>query len=390
MFTLFVFIAVLAILVLSHEFGHFIVARRNGILVEEFGFGFPPRIVGIRRLVTPWGKKWQVIWNKKQLKETVEHHTGTLYSINLIPLGGFVKIKGETGAEDGNNDPDSFAAKKVWQKAAVLSAGVLMNILLAAVLLSIGYMVGMPQVGDEVTDNGELQIVQVLPGKPAAEAGLKVGDKIIQIDGEKNLNVVKFQEYVNAHRGGVAVTVLRDGKTEVLNLHPSTLDGSDRVGIGVGIVNIGIVRYPWYKAIYHGFVATGNYLVMIFVGLYGLIKGLFVGANLEGQVAGPVGVAVLTGEAARMGFSYLIQLTALLSLNLAAVNILPIPALDGGRLFFLLWNKIFPRRISPNAEQLAHTIGFALLMLLVVVVTASDVGIFKGSISLWWSKLFKF
>lgn len=375
---------------MSHEFGHFIVARRNGIGVEEFGFGFPPRILGIRRISTENGKKWQVIWRKKQLKETLAHHTGTIYSVNLIPLGGFVRIKGEHIEEQGAHDPDSFLVKKTWQKAAVIAAGVLMNVLVATVLLSISYMVGMPQVAEgENVPNSVLKVVQVFPDRPAAAAGIQPGDNILQINGVKNPSVQNFQNYVNDHRNEeITFVVEQGGKTVEKKIRPAQLPDTDRAGIGVALVSVGTVKYSWYKAIYEGVVSTGEYLLMIFTGFWVLLKGLFGGSAPAGSVAGPVGVAVLTGQAAQLGLAYLLQFTAILSLNLAVLNILPIPALDGGRLFFIVWNRLFRRPVPPRIEQVIHTVGFMLLMFLVVLITVQDLNIFGGNFKNWWNNLF--
>lgn len=373
MFTLIIFIAVLAVLVLSHEFGHFIVARKSGITVEEFGFGFPPRLIGIRRLRFGGKSSWQIIWNKRQLEQTLEHHIGTLYSINLIPLGGFVKIKGENPDDEIAQDADSFSSKKTWQKASVLAAGVIMNFFLAAILLSIGYMIGMPAVGDEVSQDSKLEVVETMSGKPAALAGIVAGDKIIKVGGIEHSSVPEFQNYVNSHRTEtVAFTIEREGKIFEKNIKPALID-NNKFGIGVAILPVGKIQYVWYRAIYEGTITAGKYLIMIFVGLWTLVHGLFAGVAMKEAVAGPVGVAVLTGQAARLGFVYLLQLTAILSLNLAALNILPIPALDGGRLFFVFWNKIFRRPVNPHTEQLIHTVGFVLMMFLVIMVTVKDI-----------------
>ncbi|MEK7625239.1 MAG: RIP metalloprotease RseP [Patescibacteria group bacterium] len=391
MFTLIIFIAVLAVLVLSHEFGHFIVARSCGIKVEEFGFGFPPRLIGIRRLRFGGKSRWEIIWSKRQLEQTLEHeHTSTIYSINLIPLGGFVKIKGENSEDETAHDVDSFSSKKIWQKAAVLIAGVALNFVLAAALLSVGYMIGIPSFGDEAGPNSNLLIADILPDKPAALAGLLVGDKIIKIDAIEHASVSQFQSYLNSHRAEqIMFTIEREGKIILKNIQPAPLE-NDKYGIGVAILPEGKIQYPWYRAIYEGTVNAGKYLVMIFVGLWSLLRGLFSGANMDGAVAGPVGVAVLTGEAARLGFVYLLQLTALLSLNLAAVNILPIPALDGGRLFFVLWGGIFRKSIAPRIEQIIHTVGFVLLLFLIVLVTVKDIGSYGGAFTLWWNNFFRF
>lgn len=390
MFTLIVFILVLAVLVLSHEFGHFIVARRNGITVEEFGFGFPPRLIGLRRIETAEGKKFQVIWRKKQLKETLAHHTGTIYSINLVPLGGFVRIKGENPEEEGASDPDSFMTKKIWQKAGVISAGVLMNILVAWVLLSIGFMVGMPEVSDKGGENSYLQIVQVLPDRPAAVSGLTSGDKILEVGNIKNPSVKDFQDYVTAH-GNEEINFKieqKDGQIIDKKIRPVLNTEVGKPGIGVALVNVAFEKYPWYQAVYEGIISTGEFITMIFVGFGILIRDLFTGGAPEGAVAGPVGIAVLTGEAARLGIAYLLQFTAILSLNLAVLNILPIPALDGGRLLFIIINKLRGRPVTPRFEQIIHTVGFVLLMFLVVLVTFNDLGTFSASFGSWWNNLF--
>jgi regulator of sigma E protease len=387
MFTLFIFIAVLALLVISHEFGHFIVARKNGITVEEFGFGFPPRLIGIQRVKSDSGSHWEIIWRKKQLEETLSHHTGTLYSINLIPLGGFVRIKGENATESGAYERDSFSTKKTWQKALVLVAGVVMNIIVAAILLSVGYMVGMPSAGNDAV--GKLQVMQVIADKPAATAGIVAGDAILKIGTLENPTVNQFQQYVNNHKNEeLSVVIDHKGETIIKKIHPTIYADTGKAGIGVAIVSVGVVRYPWYRAIFEGCKSTWEYLVLILLGFWQLLSGLFRGAGVGGAVSGPVGVAVMTGEAARLGLGYLLQFAAMLSLNLAVLNILPIPALDGGRLLFVLIAKVFRRGVAPRVEQIFHSVGFVLLMTLVVVVTVHDIGAFKGAIVGWFTRVF--
>lgn len=365
--------------------------------VDEFGFGFPPRLIGFRKVQFAGKKKWQIIWSKKELVDTLEHeHTGTIYSLNLIPLGGFVKIKGENGSEPDAKDPDSFFSKNTWQKSAVIAAGVIMNFLLAGLLLGIGYMAGMPQVGEDYAGpDSKLQVIQVVPGMPADKAGLKSGAILQEVAGTTDKltlpNVNNFREFVNDHKNeDLVLKFEQDGKEYSKTLRPQMFEGSDRAGFGIAIVNIGTIRYPWYRALYEGFVTATNYLGLIFSGLWNLVTQLFAGQSLAGQVAGPVGVAVMTGEAARLGIVYLLQFTALLSLNLAAVNILPIPALDGGRLLFILIGKIFRKEVSPRIEQLIHMVGFLLLMALVVLITFKDVQAYGGGFINWWKNLIRF
>lgn len=389
MFTLFVFVVVLAILVLSHEFGHFIVARKNDIRVSEFGFGFPPRLFGVRRITVNGKTRWQWVGRRRGYDD--EAHLPTLYSFNLIPLGGFVRIKGENAAETGAAESDSFASKKVWQKIAVLIAGVGMNVLVAFVLLSVGYMIGMPQTAaDEnaVLQNISLQIVDVLKDKPAAKGELLPGDVVMKLDVIDNPTIPQFQDYVASHENRIIfLTIKRDGQLLDKTLKPEQLAETGKAGIGVALAEVGVVKYSWYKAPYYGMLATGFYLKAIVVSFYDLLRGIFSGRGVGGAVSGPIGVAVMTGEVARLGLVYLLQFTALLSLNLAVLNILPIPALDGGRLFFIVLSKVMRRRLNVHVEQIAHLVGFILLIALVVVVTIKDIGLFGGGFINWVTHL---
>ncbi len=392
MATLLIFIAVLAVLVLSHEFGHFIVARLSGMKVEEFGFGFPPRLCGIRRLLN--GRR-QIIWGNRQVlaaEKTSGEQGGTIYSFNWLPLGGFVKIKGEDGKSD--SEPDSFASKKFWHKAAVLVAGVAMNVLVGAVLISLGFMIGLPQPLEGIDDvknisDRRIEILQALPGKPAEAAGLKTGDTIIKIGSLEQPRLSELRAYVDAHRDeAILVTWQRGNEKMSQNIRPIVYPDTGKGGLGVSVVEIGTVRYPFFKALENGIITTGFYLKHITLAFGQLIKSLFTGAALGGTVSGPVGVAVMTGQVARMGLVYLLQFMAILSLNLAVLNILPIPALDGGRLLFIILAKIFRRPQGFRYEHVVHAVGFALLILLVVAVTVKDVSMFKGVLLTWWGRIF--
>lgn len=389
MFTLLVFLVVLAVLVLSHEWGHFVIARLQGITVREFGFGFPPRLFGIRRLKDN-SKRLQVVWGRGV---EIEDETGsTLYSINLIPLGGFVRIKGEDADSGEARDLDSFSAKKTGQKVLVLLAGVAMNVVLAAILLSIGFMVGFPSAVDPsapVSGLTALHVIQVLPGKPAEIVGIAVGDIIVGVGTLQHPRLIDLQKYIDAHRDeDVAVLVERNGEQLNKKIHPTVYTDTGRGGIGVALIETGLIKYSWYQAIYQGVVTTGVYLKEIIFAFWYLIKGIVVGAGVTGAVSGPVGVAVMTGEAARLGVTYLLQFAALLSLNLAVLNILPIPALDGGRLFFVIFNSLRRRPVAPRVEHLIHTISFIFLMFLVVAVTMKDLSVFTGVFSSIWNKIF--
>lgn len=357
--TVITFVVVLSLLVFVHELGHFISAKRAGVKVEEFGFGFPPRLAGIKK-------------------------GNTIYSINWIPLGGFVKIKGESG-EDAK-DEDSFAYKKPWKRAIILSAGVIMNVLLAWFLLSVGYAMGLPQIIEDASPHARItdrktQVIAIVEDSPAAAAGLEIGDTIITIDGTPFASIEDFREYTGTREGeAFNMTVEHDGEEVVHELEPAYLEEVDRPGIGVALVDTGIAHYPLWLAPIQGLQATYSLTVQIFDAFIMLLRDLVVTQEASVEFSGPIGIAVLTGRVAKAGFRYLLQFTAVLSINLAIINILPIPALDGGRLLFLLIEKLRGKAMSQRIEIAAHNLGFTALMILVVFITYRDVVRFGGSI----------
>lgn len=376
MLTLIIFIAVLAVLVLSHEFGHFVSARKSGMKVYEFGFGFPPRAFGWYK--DPITKKIKFVGKNYEAKSCP---ADTLYSVNWLPLGGFVSIRGEN---EQDLAPDSFQTKSFWPKAATIVAGVVMNIVLAGALFSIGYMFGLPQVTEQLPDsakveNRRVEILQVIAGKPAAIAGLQEGDAVVKVGSIDYPRLKEMQDYINTHQDEeVEVIVKRGEEIIVQNIKPFVYPETGRAGIGVAIAELGTVSYPWYLAFYYGFKNAFLMFGAIAIAFYDFIKGLFVGTSVAGDMAGPVGIAVMTGKIAKLGFIYLLQFTAVLSLNLAFINILPIPALDGGRLLFLILNKINKKLAPAKFEQIAHSVGFMLLMILILAVTLKDLTMFKG------------
>ena len=386
MYTLIIFLIILSILVIAHEFGHFFTARKAGMRVFEFGLGFPPRAFGFYK--DPKTKKWIFVKGrgKSSLKETIggdgamEEYPDTLYSVNWLPLGGFVKIKGENG--ENPDDKDSFGYHKPWKRFVVVVAGVTMNVILAGVLLGFGFMIGLPMDISEFKDSqaivgqSEVVIQEVSKDSPANKAGIEFGDKVISINGEKMVNTEKLVNYVR-EKGGVEmeIKVLRANKEMTFKAIPSILEKHDDNVLRLGIISadIATVRFPWYISLYKGFEAAFFGFINIFTLFIVVIKNLIMGKGLAYDVSGPVGIATIIGQSARLGINYLINTAAMLSLTLAVINILPIPALDGGRAFFILIEGITRRVIPIKYEQLAHTIGFALLMLLIVVVTVQDV-----------------
>ena len=357
--TILVFLVVLSIIVFVHEVGHFYTARKLGIGVEEFGFGFPPRMFGIKK-------------------------KGVLYSINWIPLGGFVKIKGESGGH--KEDDDSFNNQPIWKRSLVLFAGVFMNWVLAFVLISIGYFIGLPAMlgnedmaGVKIRDE-KIQIIEVYK-ESAAENNLQIGDTVLSVDNQYFDKKEGLQVYLKEHSEQEFNFKIKRGKDlKEFSLSAREIPESDgNKVIGVGLVDVGIISYPWYRAPIEGIKTTVNLTYRIIQAFFEIISGLIKGAGAV-NISGPVGVAIFTGKAVDMGWIYVLQFIAVLSINLAVINILPIPALDGGRLLFLLIEKIRRKPNNQKIETIIHNIGFSLLMLLVVLITYKDIVKYGGKI----------
>lgn len=369
-YTILIFLIVLALLVFVHEAGHFLVAKKKGVKPEEFGFGFPPRAMGIYK---DQNGNWKKVYGNQEVTDASD----TIYSVNWIPLGGFVKIKGENG--ENKEDKDSFGNKSVGTRALILSAGVLMNVVLAGILLSIGFMIGMPQSLDKVNQDQahiqdrQVQIAQVLSESPAEKAGLERGDMVVSAQGEEVESYQDLKQSTDTSES-INLQIKRGDEIITKEITPTYRENLDRPGIGVALAESGVVQYPWYYAIYQGFLSTFQILWAIILALFFLIKGLIVGnQEVAAQVGGPVAIADLTGQYARMGFAYLIKFTSLLSINLAILNFLPLPALDGGRVLFLLIEKIKGKPVKKEVEAGIHNIGFLVLILLLLLVTFKDV-----------------
>ncbi|MEK7130724.1 MAG: M50 family metallopeptidase [Patescibacteria group bacterium] len=375
--TIATFAVILAVLVLVHEAGHFFAARIFGIRADEFGFGFPPRLFGAQKLKN--GK-----WKFLSARGEGDPEGGTVYSLNWFPLGGFVKIKGESG--ENQKDPDSFAARPIWQRGVVLAAGVTMNVVLAFVLLVAALMIGMPQDVRDLSDrdlakikNPQVQILEVEKGFPA-DGIFRPGDVIVSLDGIKIKTIDDVQKYVNAHREGIRVGYLR-GKIEgESRLVPKVIEGEDRAVFGVNLSEVAFVSYPIHTSIIKGFNSTFSLIGAILNGYYDLFARLFSGKGVSAEISGPIGIAVYTGMVVKLGFIYVLQFAVVLSLNLAILNFIPMPALDGGRFLFLVIEKIRGKAVHVRIENFSHTVGFILLMTLVVVITYRDIARWGGDI----------
>ncbi len=370
--TIIIFFLVLSLLVLVHEAGHFWTARRFGIKVDEFGLGLPPRVFGFKKV----NGKWKYVGAKENSPETFDH---TVYSLNWIPVGGFVKIKGENGEEA--DSADSFGSKAIWKRCVILVAGVTMNVVLCVFLLSLGFGLGMPTAIDStshfdygaIVSQSSVKVMEVIKDMPAATAGIQQGDTLLSVGDQKVSSIEGLQQYL-ADKNNQQLKLTWEHNNKVLTAEVTIKENNGKPGIGVALAELSTVRYPWYLAVWEGIKATYFWFISIVVAFAMIIKNLFIGKPAGVDVAGPVGIAVMTGQAAKLGFVYLLQFMALLSLNLAIINILPFPALDGGRVLFLVIEKIRGKAIKQKWENLAHNIGFILLMVLVVLVTFKDVG----------------
>src|SRR3989339_605225 len=253
----------------------------------------------------------------------------------------------------------------------ILLAGVSMNVVLAAILISFGFMVGLPQGIEGVSShakisNRQIQIVAVVKETPAKDADIRMGDKIVFVFKQKNKIIKKILKYIEK------------------KIVPEIMEETGLPGIGIGMADIGLVKYPVHLAIWYGIKTTIIFILAILFAFYEMIKGLIMGAGVGADISGPVGIAVLTGQFARMGFVYFLQFTAILSMNLAIINALPFPALDGGRILFLIIEKFKGGPVKKEVEAMVHYIGFVLLMILVVFVTFKDIARYGDKfVSLW-------
>jgi regulator of sigma E protease len=353
--TIVLFLLVLSVLVLVHECGHYLAARKMGMDVEEFGLGFPPRIFGAK------------------------DKNGMVWSVNLIPLGGFVRIKGENG--ERRHESGAFAQKSIMARLLVLFAGVIMNLLLAWALFSAGFLFGLPAIIEGVEYKGAVissqavNVIQVLPGTPAERAGLHEGDKIVSIDGVSYISGETARAALAPHADGspLHLAFSHEGKVTEVDITPVFNEEAGRAVIGVALLETGTVRYPFYLAPLKGLETTLGMTFQVISSFFGLISGLFAHKNVAADLSGPIGIASLTGQVARLGFWHLVQFAALLSVNLAVLNAIPFPALDGGRALFVFIEAVRRKPNSLQFEQAAHTLGFALLIVLVLFVTYKDI-----------------
>ena len=355
--TIALFIAVLFFLILVHELGHFLTAKWSRMRVDEFAIGFPPRLFSIKKGETE-------------------------YSINLLPIGGYVKIFGENGTDESDG-ARAFGSRPRYQQAIVLLAGVTMNILAAWLIFLAVAMIGTPTaVGEDGYDPelANLTVVAVTPMSPAAEAGIPTGSKIVSVTAENGslneLTPTAFTSFVGEAEGEINVHYTHKGELGSATLIPRAgvvTEEPDREVVGLSTALVEIRSLPPMEALKTATIRTWELLYAITVGIISFIGSAFtLSADIE-AVTGPIGIAGMVGDAAEFGFTSLLTFTAFISLNLAVINLLPIPALDGGRLLFVLAEAVIRRPIDPEWMGRVNFIGFALLILLMVAVTYNDI-----------------
>lgn len=362
--TIIIFIIVLAILILVHEFGHFLFAKKTGMRVDEFGLGFPPKIFS------------------KKFGETE-------YSLNIIPFGGFVRIFGEKidkESEDGKDSSRSFVNRPKWAQAIVLFAGVFFNFILALVLIVLAFNIGVPASSSDYSKyknrmtDFKTVVMNVVPGTPAYDAGFKIGDKIINIkdivvSGSQSSSQIKT--VIEQSLGNeINFLIERSGENINLKVKPQKgiiQDQKEKYAIGFVMDDVGTLNLPFHLSLWEGTIYTLKITKIISLGLIEFIWQAITGSADYSSVTGPIGIASMVGDAARAGFVNLIMFMSLISINLAVINLIPFPALDGGRLIIVAFESIFKKRISTSIYNSVNAIGFVLLLILMIVVTYKDI-----------------
>ena len=345
MITFLMVIIFLAILIIGHEFGHFLTAKFFGLKVEEFGFGFPPQLF------------------KKKIGDTT-------YTINAIPFGGFVKIYGEDGdisaTSDNSNanvsvEPGSFQSLSLWKKAIIIAAGAFMNFIIGWFAITGVFLIG---------TNSSVVVGHVANNSPAATSGLMPGDQIKDFP-----KIEDFVAFIDNNKGkAINLEVIRGDKDVQVSVTPRLSPPSGEGPIGVSLIEGGIPKESFFNSIKDGFTTSVKLLGLIYRSIYSLFARLFTGdLGVTSQFTGPVGIFSFIDAAGKLGFAHLLQILAIISLNLAALNIIPFPALDGGRLLFMVYEKVSGGRLSKKVESTSHLVGFAILIVIMVLVTIKDI-----------------
>lgn len=354
---LFIGLLLFVLLIVVHEYGHFLVAKRNGVEVEEFGIGFPPKLVG-----------------KKMGKGIFESY----YTLNLLPLGGFVKLKGEN---DADTRKGSLGAASLRVKAKIMLAGVAMNFVTAAIILTILSVAGMPQAvdnqfkiaSDTTVSSSKVVIAEPVENSPAAQAGLEAGDQILSLNSEQITSADQLRSLTEANASSEITLGINSGgeqREEAITLN----SGGDDGYLGVAPVEITLERSTWSAPI-RGFGLAVQFTLLTIEGLAGTIGSLVSGAPSEAaeQVSGPIGIFTILRDGTLVGYEFVLLIIALLSVTLAVMNSLPIPGLDGGRLALTLVFRAMKKKLTPEIEQKIVGVGMTLLLLLIALITIVDI-----------------
>ncbi len=340
MITAIIIIVFLSVLIIVHELGHFLLAKKFKIFVEEFGFGLPPKVFG------------------KKFGETI-------YSLNLLPFGGFVKISGENREDIDQSLPQDrvFYNLKIWKRMLIIAGGVAMNFLLGWVLISIVFWAGVPKA---------VFIADVAPESPAFQVGIKTNDKVLGYTKTED-----FINFINNNKGKeISFNIKREGKEIEIKTVPRMNPPQGEGALGVALVESGQEKQGFFKGIWEALKVSFQAFTMIFTSIFKLIKMAVFGQGALQAVTGPIGIVKITSQASHLGIVFLLQLLALISINLAAINIFPFPALDGGRLIFLIIEKIKGSPLPKRVEEYANAAGMGLLILLMILITIKDIGRF--------------
>lgn len=362
--TILLVIGILVFLIVVHELGHFLAAKLFNVKVLEFGIGYPPRAFRLGKF------------------------GDTEYSINWLPFGGFVRLLGEDSGVEGSTQARSLASAPLSVQALILIAGVLANAVAAWVLFAGAYTLGIPRaVESGSTIPSQLVVSSVVPGSPADVAGILPGDEIVQVlDTRTGAVPDNTPEAITAfvsERGGKSITVSfgRGGEAHVETIRPAHAvvpDAEGRPALGIGLVRISEESLPFGEALKVAFPRTIDAFGLVASGLWGLLTGVFTGAGSLNEVVGPVGLVEVVGSAAQHGIGYVLALAAFISVNLTIINILPIPALDGGRLALITYEAVSRRRAPKMTFQLMNLAGLMLIALLMIAVTWNDISRLLG------------
>lgn len=348
------FLIVLSVLILIHEFGHFIAARRIGVRVEKFSFGFGPKLFSFKR-------------------------GDTEYLISAIPLGGYIKMAGDEPGEALKGEKWEFLSRKISDRFSIIFAGPLLNYILAFLIFSVIFMFGSPTLTTEV---GSL-----LNDYPAAKSGILTGDKVMQVDGKNVRYWEDMTVLIHSHiNGPISLKVERKGMAIDFEIVPVIRDIKDVFGKAKRTALLGIapsqkiesVKYGFFESFGMGFKKLIDLTNITYRALWSIVTGRL---SIKESMTGPIGIFIITGKAAQMGFIYLVHLMGLLSASLAIFNLLPLPVLDGGHILFLLVEKIRSRPLSVKSQEVISNIGVAFLIMLTVFIIYSDImkfGLFKG------------